>query len=392
MGRNTQAGWHGDQAISAEVVVSQENSEKPVQIGRRDMLKLPAMAAAYGMLPGSARAISASSGAPMDEADPEGTKIAVKLTVQHTTDEELLFLKQIGLRWLHADFGEEASYEFIKSTQDRFARYGMRIDCALMEKYRSQRIQLGQPGRDEDIEKFNTFLTDCGRLGIRTSHIDFHPGNTYTTNMITTARGYRAREFSVTDFRDKVEKQMFDRDYSAQDIWANYGYFLDAVLPVAEKAGIKLAHHPDDPPITPMNGVAKVFVNYAGYKHAEDVVSKGSKNWGLCLCLGTWLEGGDTMGKDAASMIKEFGSRDKLFTIHFRNVSSPLPRFHETFQDDGYQDMYLLMKALREVRSTASLIPDHYPGIVSDANLRIDNAYMVSAMRQMLRRAYEEVG
>jgi mannonate dehydratase len=372
--------------------VSQENSEKPVQIGRRDMLKLPAMAAAYGMLPGSARAISASSGAPMDEADPEGTKIAVKLTVQHTTDEELLFLKQIGLRWLHADFGEEASYEFIKSTQDRFARYGMRIDCALMEKYRSQRIQLGQPGRDEDIEKFNTFLTDCGRLGIRTSHIDFHPGNTYTTNMITTARGYRAREFSVTDFRDKVEKQMFDRDYSAQDIWANYGYFLDAVLPVAEKAGIKLAHHPDDPPITPMNGVAKVFVNYAGYKHAEDVVSKGSKNWGLCLCLGTWLEGGDTMGKDAASMIKEFGSRDKLFTIHFRNVSSPLPRFHETFQDDGYQDMYLLMKALREVRSTASLIPDHYPGIISDANLRIDNAYMVSAMRQMLRRAYEEVG
>ncbi|HET6218700.1 MAG TPA: mannonate dehydratase, partial [Acidobacteriaceae bacterium] len=214
----------------------------------------------------------------------------------------------------------------------------------------------------------------------------------YTTNMITTARGYVAREFSVTDFREKVEKRMFDRDYSAQEIWANYGYFLDAALPVAEKAGIKLAHHPDDPPITPMNGVAKVFINYAGYRHAEDVVAKGSKNWGLCLCLGTWLEGGDTMGKDAASMIREFGGRDKLFTIHFRNVSSPLPRFHETFQDDGYQDMYLLMKALREVRSTASLIPDHYPGIVSDNNLRIDNAYMVSAMRQMLRRAYEEVG
>ena len=83
----------------------------------------------------------------MDEADPEGTKIAIKLTVQHTTDEELLFLKQIGLRWLHADFGEEASYDFIKTTQDRFARYGLRIDCALMEKYRSLKIQLGQPGQ-----------------------------------------------------------------------------------------------------------------------------------------------------------------------------------------------------------------------------------------------------
>jgi mannonate dehydratase len=375
--------------------VSTLDSEKlvaPARLARRDLLKLPVMAAACGLLPGSAVAHAAKPTGPLDEADPEGTKIAIKLTVQHTSDEELLFLKQIGLRWLHADFGDAASYDFIKATRDRFARYGLTIDCALMEAYRSKRIQLGQPGRDEDIEKFNTFLTDCGRLGIRTSHIDFHPGNTYTTNMITTNRGYTAREFSVVDFREKVEKQMFDRDYTAQEIWANYAYFLDAVLPVAEKAGIKLAHHPDDPPISPMNGVAKVFINYAAYKHAEDVVSKGSKNWGLCLCLGTWLEGGDTMGKDAATMIREFGGRDKICTVHFRNVSSPLPRFHETFQDDGYQDMYLLMKTLREVRSTASLIPDHYPGVVSDANLRIDNAYMVSAMRQMLRRAYEEVG
>jgi hypothetical protein len=76
--------------------MSQTNSEKDVRIGRREIFKLPAMAAAYGMLPRSAAALSAYSGAPMDEADPEGTKIAVKLTVQHTTDEELLFL--MGLR------------------------------------------------------------------------------------------------------------------------------------------------------------------------------------------------------------------------------------------------------------------------------------------------------
>jgi hypothetical protein len=102
-------------------------------IGRRDVLKLPAVAAAYGLIPRSAAALSAPAGAPFDETDSEGTKIAIKLTVQHTTDEELLFLKQIGLHWLHADFGEEASYDSIKTTQDRFARFGMKIDCALME-------------------------------------------------------------------------------------------------------------------------------------------------------------------------------------------------------------------------------------------------------------------
>jgi mannonate dehydratase len=379
-----------------EGLVERSNKDKSREIeqpARRDLLKLPLMAAAYGMVPASAKALASVAPPHKSEDEPDGTKIGVMVNVAHSSNDDLLFLKQIAVRWVHADFGSNPpSYELIQATRERYAEYGLKIDCALSQGYRTLKIQLGQQGRDEDIDKFNNFLTACGRLGIRTSHIDFHPGNTFTTNEITTPRGIRVREFSVTDFREKIEQRMFDRDYSADDIWANYTYFLKAVLPVAEKANVKLAHHPDDPPITPMNGVAKVFVNYNGYKHAEEVAAGGSKNWGLCLCLGTWLEGGDTMGKDPVAMIKDFGSRGKIFTVHFRNVSSPLPRFHEVFQDDGYQDMYLLMKAFREVRCDASLIPDHYPGVVGDTNRRIANAYMVSAMRQMLRRAYEEVG
>jgi mannonate dehydratase len=386
----------------------------PRMPARRDLLKLPLMAAAYGIAPSSAFGLAASRPAHPDEDTEEGTKIAVATSVR-STNEELLFLKQIGVRWVHASFeggegatppasaadgaagrglsGSGVSYDEMRAARERFALYGIKFDSAIWNAgYRTLRIQLGQPGRDEDIDKFNEFLTNCGRLGIRTTHIDFHPGNTYTTNMITTPRGYTAREFSVDDFHKNVEIRMFDRDYSADDIWANYTYFLKAILPVAEKANVLLAHHPDDPPISPMNGVAKVFINYDGYKHAEDVAAGGNKYWGLCLCLGTWLEGGDTMGKDPAGMIQDFGARGKIRTFHFRNVSSPLPRFHETYQDDGYADMYQLMKEIRKVRSNASLIPDHYPGIVSDTNRRIDNAYMVGIMRQMLRRAYDEVG
>jgi len=73
-------------------------------------------------------------------------------------------------------------------------------------------------------------------------------------------------------------------------------------------------------------------------------------------------------------------------------VSSPLPRFHETFPDDGYLDMYQVMRDLRQVRCTASLIPDHYPELAGDANRRMANAYCVSYMRALLQRAYEEVG
>jgi mannonate dehydratase len=326
-----------------------------------------------------------------DEYDAENLKIAVKIDVHAASDDELLFLKQIGLRWVHAEFGEDASYEFIRSTQDRLGRFGLQIHCGLLDTYRSLKIQLGQPGRDQDIEKFQTFLRDLGRLGVFSAGIDFHPGNTYTTRMIESPRAYQVREFSVDDFRRRVEKPRFEREYSADDIWANYTYFIKAVLPVAERANVRLALHPDDPPISPMNGVAKVFINYEGIRRADEIAGQ-SQFWGLTFCVGTWSEGGDTMGKDVLGMIQDFGARGKIFAVHFRNVSSPLPRFHETFPDDGYLDMYQVMKALRQARCTASLIPDHYPGLAGDANRRMANAYCVSYMRALLRRANEEVG
>jgi mannonate dehydratase len=205
-------------------------------------------------------------------------------------------------------------------------------------------------------------------------------------------RGYKAREFDLQDFRTKVEKQRFEREYSADDIWANYTYFVKAVLPVAEEAGVKMALHPDDPPLAMMNGVAKLFVHYDGYKRAEEIAA-GSKAWGVRLCIGTWSEGGDKMGKNAIEMIRDFGGRGKLWDIDFRNVTSPLPHFVETFPDEGYVDMYQVMKALREVGYSSGITPDHIPQLAGDnAERRAGLAYCIAYNKALLRRANEEVG
>jgi mannonate dehydratase len=331
-----------------------------------------------------------AAGAKIDEHAAGNAKIATLIDMRKASDDDLLFLKQIGLRWVHASFGDDAPYEVIRSAQERLARFGLKIHCGIIDTYRSLRIQLGQPGRDEDIEKFQAFVRDLGRLGVYSTKIDFHPGNTYTTRMIGSPRGYRAREFSVDDFRS-TEKRRFDREYSAADIWSAYTYFIKAVLPVAEKADVRLALHPDDPPLAMMNGVAKIFTNYEGIRRADEVAGR-SRHWGLTFCVGTWSEGGDRMGKDVFGMIRDFGTRGKIFAVHFRNVSSPLPRFHETLHDDGYLDMYQVMKALREAKCEASLIPDHYPGLAADANRRAVEAYSIAYMRALLRRANEEVG
>ena len=379
---------------------------RPGEVGRsrRDFLKIPLVAGATGALlwTGSSTAIGAAGQEPrkpalqsgrqvLDEYDERNIKIArrLKTTIR---DEDLLFLKQIGLRNARVNFPpSEASFEKMRRVQKRFAGYGIKIYSGVHYAYRSLKIQLGLPGRDEDIETYRTFLSNLGRLGIPVACYDFHPANTYTTGRVK-RRGYVAREFNLEDFRKKVEKQRFDREYSAEEIWENYTYFLKAVLPAAEEAKVALALHPDDPPLAKMNGVAKIFTHVDGYRRAEQIAGK-SRHWGLTFCVGTWSEGGDRMGKDVFEMIRDFGGRGKIFGIHFRNVNSPLPHFVETFPDDGYLDMYRVMKTLREVRFNGTVVPDHIPQLAGDSGIRpAGTAYCVAYMRALLRRANEEVG
>ncbi|MBI3209697.1 MAG: mannonate dehydratase [Candidatus Solibacter usitatus] len=328
----------------------------------------------------------------IDEYADGNIKLSHRMPIRRLSDEDLLFLQQIGVRWARIEFDSDGTYEYMKATVDRLARFNMRIYSAVHYAYREIDVQLGRGKRDQLIETFCQHLRDCGRLGIPVSNYDWHPANTYTTSTVLSPRKYKAREFKLSDFRSKVEKQAFDREYSAEDIWATYTYFMKAVLPVAEKANVKLALHPDDPPVAKMNGVAKLFVHYDGYKRAEQIAGR-SKHWGLTFCVGTWSEGGNQMGKDVFGMIEDFGGRGKIFDVHFRNVSGPMPHFVETFQDDGYMDMYQVMKALRKVRFNGTVVPDHVPELAGDAGMRrAGTAYCIAYMRSLLRRANEEVG
>ena len=318
--------------------------------------------------------------------DERGIKLAHRLDARHTSDDDLLFLQQIGLRWVRLEFGDaDVSLEDLKSIQERYARFGMRIYSGVHYSYRSTRVQLGLPGRDKDIETYCRFLRNLGKLQIPIASYDFHPANTYTTRMVQ-RRGYTAREFDLNDFRAKVEKQAFEREYSAEEMWGNYAYFMKAVLPVAAESGVKLALHPDDPPIAKMNGVAKLFTHYDGYRRAEQVAGD-SRFWGLTFCVGTWSEGGNAMGKNVFEMIEDFGGRGKILEVHFRNVSGQLPHFVETFPDDGYMNMYEVMKALRRVKFSGAAEPDHVPKLAGDTGiLRAGTAYCIVYMRSLIER------
>lgn len=363
---------------------------------RRRFLQASLTAAAVAAMPGglSAENIRRKQ---IDEYAPGNIKLSHRVSA-NLSEDDLHFLKQIGLRYARVEFPQDASsLTQMREVRDRYAKYGIEIYSGVHYAYRSLKVQLGQPGRDEDIERYQQFIRNLGDIGGTIASYDFHPGNTYTTSEVIADRGYKAREFRLDDFRNKVEKQMFDRVYTADDIWDNYTYLMKAILPVAKEADVKLALHPDDPPLEMMNGVAKVFVHYNGYRRAEEISDsiegKGSPHWGLTFCVGTWSEGGDKMGKDVFEMIRDFGGRGKIEEIHFRSVTGPLPNFVETFPDEGYLDMYEVMKALRKVKFNGMLVPDHIPQLVGDSGMRrAGTAYAIAAIRALLRRANEEVG
>lgn len=303
-----------------------------------------------------------------------------------SSDEDLLFLQQIGLEWTQVVWGSEpVDADDVKEVKDRWASYGIGICTGAHGASSSLRVQLGQEGRDEDIETYRTFLRALGENGIPLCVYSFHPANTYTTHFVK-RRGYRARAFDLQRFRGEVEKQKFEREYPLEEIWEHYTYFMDAVLPIAEETGVTMALHPDDPPVAMMNGVGKMITHYDGYARAE-AVSKGSENWGLLFCVGTWSEGGKEMGKDVFGMIDDFGARGKIAEVHFRNVNQPMPSFEETFPDDGYMDMTKVLRALRKVGFNGPLLPDHIPQLVGDENSRAGLAYCVAYTRALLKEA-----
>jgi mannonate dehydratase len=255
-------------------------------------------------------------------------------------------------------------------------------------------VTLNLPNRDQKIEEYKQYLRNLGKAGIGYTTYA-HMGNGIWTSGRAMIRGASAREFDENspDARGNWDGKVFTgplshgREFTKEEIWENYTYFIKQVAPVAEEARVRIGIHPDDPPVPVLAGVPRcIFGNFDGYKRAMEIAN--SPNVGMCLCCGTWLEGGKQLtGKDPEEMIRFFGA-GKIWKIHFRNVSAPLPHFVETFMDNGYYDMWKIMKALRDVNFDGIVILDHSPTMVGGNTTQ--TAYGFAYMNALLNRANAE--
>jgi mannonate dehydratase len=171
-----------------------------------------------------------------------------------------------------------------------------------------------------------------------------------------------------------------------EQMWSNYTYFMNAVLPVAEEEGLKLALHPDDPPVPMLGGVARLFYKPDNFKKAYELVGK-SPSWTLDLCLGCCSEmvGGR---KNVTEMIEFFAPKGRISYIHFRDVKGSVPDFTECFIGDGNFDPAEVIVLLAKNGFDGFLLDDHVPKMDGDSDWNHrGRAHAIGYMQGLIRMA-----
>ena len=352
---------------------------------RRDLGKF-ALSGAVGALLSSQIAESAVV------ANTPGIKLCAQ-TSGLASDEQLLFLKQIGAAYVSvASTPDLRSAEGFLAIKKHYADAGITVwNIGNTSVHNMPEVTLNLPGRDQKIEDYKQYLRNLGKAGI-TYTTYAHMGNGIWSSGRATIRGASGRQFDMADpgkagvWDGKTWKEPLShgREFTKEEIWENFTYFIKQVAPVAEENSVRIGIHPDDPPVPVLAGVPRcIFGNFEGYRRAMEIAN--SPNVGICLCCGTWLEGGKALtGKDPEEMIRYFGAK-KIWKIHFRNVSAPLPHFIETFMDNGYYDMFKIMKALHDVKFDGIVILDHSPTVVGGNYAQ--TGYGFAYMKALLSRA-----
>jgi mannonate dehydratase len=248
----------------------------------------------------------------------------------------------------------------LAADQATFAAAGFKV-VAIEDTVPMDRIRLGLPGRDDDITAVTEQLEAMGNLGIPVLCYNWMAISSWSRTAVELTSRAGAR---VTGFRLAEAEQLPPHDCPIQDpavLWEALAYFLDAVIPAAERARVSLGLHPDDPPVPYLRGVPRIMGSADAFRRLLELNSSPAN--GITFCQGNFAL---MDGVDVPILVREFAGRIPF--VHFRNVRGTATDFVETCHDDGQLDMAECMRAYRDIGFTGPLRPDHVPTLAGESN------------------------
>jgi mannonate dehydratase len=255
--------------------------------------------------------------------------------------------------------------EAIKATKETWDKLGIKWSVVEGPPSLGAETKLGLAGRDEEIANFITFMRNLKQYGdVDVICYNWMPVISWArTTMDRPGRG--GALVTAFDNEDLVGRPLTEYgEISKEALWKNLEYFLKAVVPEAEKIGMNLSLHPDDPQVDSIQGISRIMNTVENFDRMLDLVP--SKYSGLTMCQGNF----SLMGADIPALIRRWGKRGAINFVHFRNVQGGKYNFVETFHDEGQIDMHAAMQAYYDIGFTGTIRPDHVPTMHGEENTR----------------------
>jgi mannonate dehydratase len=233
----------------------------------------------------------------------------------------------------------------------------------------AEKIKLGLPGRDEEIENYIAVLHALAAIDVRLVCYNWMAGlGWYRTRLdVPERQGALVSEFSLGEAEAQGPTQW--GLVPEARLWANLEYFLNAILPVAESLGIRMALHPDDPPISPLRGIGRILTSADAFRRVL-ALHPGPAN-GITFCQANF----QLMGEDIAALAREWCAAGRLYFIHLRDVSGTRTHFRETFHDNGPSNLAAMLEVYLDADFDGPLRPDHAPTMEGESNGRPGYAF-----------------
>jgi len=270
----------------------------------------------------------------------------------------------------------------LEQARETVEAHGMKLNNVFMSCW--PEIPLGKPDADEKIDAWCRMVESLGKAGIPHLGWNFKPMGNFRTTADTGRGGVKYSTFDYAEF-NRNRPQPHDPPVSEAEMWARMEKFLKAVIPVAEKAGVRMALHPDDPPVPePLGGVAQICSTLEQFRRIFATVP--SPNHAMLFCQGCMTE---LLGQGVYDAIAEMASNQKIAWVHFRNVRGQLPRFAEVFLDEGDIDMRRAMEIYRDNGFNGPYMMDHTPKFPHGNSEWLGKAYAIGYIRSLIQTVYQ---
>lgn len=313
----------------------------------------------------------------MEERDPRLPMRVALGQLHELSHHDLTFARQLGASGIQLNtpiLPGEKRWEVadLRWLRQRCESYGLRLEAIENTPITFyDKAMLGLPGRDEQIAHYQATIRHLGAAGIPVLGYHWMPLQVWRTSYEPGRGGALASAFDLAAVMRQplvwgraTHPLLEGREITAEEMWDNYRYFMEAVLPVAEEAGVTLALHPDDPPLPSLGGVARIFGAFAGFQRAMEEIP--SPHSGLDFCMGCWSEMAPESGPGVIDAIRYFGQRGKIVYVHFRDVQGRGRCFTECFLGEGNVDVVAAIRALKEVGFGGFILDDHVPRLIDD--------------------------